>query len=93
VSIWNRYALTSRFAAGVGVLYRSDVFASTDNRARLPKWARVDAAAYYDLDDRWRLQVNVENLTDVRYFASAHNNANITPGSPRAVRTALTWRY
>jgi catecholate siderophore receptor len=53
----------------------------------------VDAAAYYDLDDRWRLQVNVENLADERYFASAHHNANITPGSPRAVRAALTLRY
>ena len=93
MSLWNRLALTSRFAAGLGVLYRSDIFASTDNRVRLPGWVRVDAAAYYDLDDRWRLQVNVENLADDRYFASAHNNANITPGSPRAVRTALTWRY
>jgi catecholate siderophore receptor len=39
------------------------------------------------------VQVNVENLFDEDYYASAHNNTNITPGSPRAIRFALTTRF
>jgi catecholate siderophore receptor len=31
----------------------------------------------------------VENLFDQQYFATAHSNNNITPGSPRAVRVAV----
>ena len=42
--------------------------------------------------ERLRAQVNVENLLDTDYFASAHNNNNITPGAPRGVRFAVTVR-
>jgi catecholate siderophore receptor len=37
--------------------------------------------------------VNVENLLDTAYYVNAHSNTNITPGSPRAVRFALTTRF
>jgi catecholate siderophore receptor len=40
-----------------------------------------------------RAQLNVENLFDGEYYASAHSNTNITPGSGRAVRVALTTRF
>ena len=57
---------------------------------RLPGFTRVDAAAYYEVSDRVEVQLNIENLFDVGYFASAHNNNNITPGSPRAVKLTLS---
>ncbi len=58
----------------------------------LPEFTRVDAGLFYDVNRRVRAQMNVENLFDVDYFASAHNNNNITPGSPRAIRFAVTVR-
>jgi len=42
------------------------------------------------LTDRTRLQVNVENVFDRRYYVNADSNTNISPGSPRAVRVALS---
>jgi catecholate siderophore receptor len=36
------------------------------------------------------MQVNVENLLDERYYPNAHNNNNITPGSPPAIRASVT---
>jgi len=48
---------------------------------------------YYDLTRALRAQVNVENLVDEKYYPTAHSNTNITPGSPRAVRFALTTRF
>ncbi len=35
-----------------------------------------------------RLQANLENVLDERYFLNADGNNNISPGSPRAGRLA-----
>lgn len=93
VSFWNKYEITARVAAGLGVLFRGESFTSTDNLVTLPNWTRADAAVYYRLTTKLRAQINVENLLDTRYYVSAHSNTNITPGSPRAVRVALTARF
>jgi catecholate siderophore receptor len=60
------------------------MYAAADNAVVLPGHTRVDAAAFYRVSERLRLQLNVENLTDREHYASAHNNNNITPGTPRA---------
>ena len=93
VSLWNKYDFTPRVAAALGLISRTDVFTSTDNQVVLPGWARVDAALYYNLTTRIRAQLNVENLLDEDYYLYAHSNTNITPGSPRAVRFALTTQF
>jgi catecholate siderophore receptor len=93
VSLWSKYEFTPRLAAGVGVIYRGDVFTSTDNTVMLPGWARVDGAVYYNLTSTLKAQVNIENLFDEEYHLNAHSNTNITPGSPRAIRLALTTRF
>jgi catecholate siderophore receptor len=41
---------------------------------------------YFRLDKTWRAQLNIENLFDTSYYATADGNNNITPGSPRAFR-------
>jgi catecholate siderophore receptor len=92
-SLWNRYDINSRWGAGLGLLYRGAAFTSTDNRVSLPAYTRFDAAVYCNLTAGWRVQLNVENLADVDYFVSANNNTNITPGSPRAFRAAVTARF
>ena len=92
ISLWNKYGFTPRLAAALGVIYRGDVFTSTDNLVVLPSWTRVDAAVYYNLTSG-PAQVNIENLFDENYYLNAHSNTNITPGSPRAVRFALTTRF
>lgn len=91
-SLWNRYQMTRRVGVGVGVLYRSNMFAAIDNTVTLPGYVRADAGVFYTLTERVKLQANVENLFDVRYFLNADNNTNISPGSPRAVRVALVIR-
>lgn len=88
-SAWNRYDFTPRLGAAFGVIYRGDMFASADNTVRIPDFTRVDAALFAKLTSRVRAQLNIENLFDAKYFASVHNNNNITPGSPIAVRGTL----
>ena len=92
-SLWNNYQVSSRLAAGLGVLHRADMFAAVDNTVILPGYTRADAAIYVTLTEKLRLQANVENLFDKQYYVNADGNNNITPGFPRAIRIALTARF
>nr|WP_295105935.1 TonB-dependent siderophore receptor [uncultured Caulobacter sp.] len=92
-SLWNRVDVAPRLALGLGVIYRSAIFASTDNTVTLPGFTRVDAALYYQVSDQVSAQLNVENVFDKGYYAAANSNSNITPGSPRAVRLSLRLSY
>jgi catecholate siderophore receptor len=91
-SLWNNYQITRRVGAGLGVLNRSDMFAAIDNTVVLPGYIRADAALFFSVTESVRFQTNVENLFDTRYYINADNNTNISPGSPRAARAALTMR-
>ncbi len=92
-SLWNRCQILPKLGAGLGVLNRADMFAAIDNTVTLPGWTRVDAALYYWLTENVRLQANVENLFDRKYFVNADGNNNISPGTPRGIRVGLTARF
>ncbi|MFZ6799089.1 TonB-dependent receptor [Undibacterium sp. Di24W] len=92
-SLWNRYDLNSQWGVAAGLVYRGTIYPSTDNTVELPGFTRVDAALYYAWDKNIQLQLNVENLADKKYYASANSNNNITPGSPRAVRLGINFKY
>lgn len=92
-SLWNNYRLMPRLGVGLGLIHRSDMFAAVDNTVVLPGYTRADAAVFYNFNEKWRLQANLENLLDRRYYLNADNNNNISPGSPRALRIGLTARF
>jgi len=92
-SLWNRYDITQQWGVGLGSVYRSKMYAATDNLVTLPGFLRFDAAVYYTINDTVQLQVNIENLFDKEYYASAHSNNNITPGSPIAVNGGITVKF
>jgi catecholate siderophore receptor len=89
-SLWSHYQFRPRLAAAVGLLHRTDVFATIDDTVVLPGYTRVDVAAYYTLSRSLRLQANVENLLDKTYYVNADSNTNISPGYRRALRVGLT---
>lgn len=92
-SLWNRYDFNRTWGVGLGAIYRDAIFASTDNTVTLPSFVRLDAAVFYRFSDNLRAQLNVENVLDRAYFATAHSNNNISPGSPRAFRVSLTTAF
>lgn len=92
-ALWNHYEFTDRIAAGLGVIWQDDRFASNDNTVVLPDFWRVDAMASWAVTDNAELQLNVENLFDEEYFPDAHSNPNITPGAGRLFRASLKLRY
>ncbi len=92
-SVWNNFRILPRLYAGLGLIHQGEMFAAIDNSVRIPRFTRADAALFYSLSERLRLQVNVENLTDRKYIVNGHNNNNLTPGLARAVRVGLTARF
>jgi catecholate siderophore receptor len=92
-SLWNTVQLHRRLSAGLGIVQRSDMFATIDNSVVLPGYVKADAAAYFTINRRARLQLNVDNITDRLYYQHADSNTNISPGSPRTVRLALITRF
>ena len=92
-SLWNRYDVTAKFGLGLGVTFQSEQFASISNNVELPDFARVDAAIYYQVNDRIQLQINLENLTNSDFFPSAHNDNNIQTAEPFNARFTLTTSF
>jgi catecholate siderophore receptor len=90
VSLWNRVQLAPVVGLGLGVVHRGPMYAAIDNAVTVPGYTELDGAVFLALGRNVRAQVNVENLFDTHYYATAHSNNNITPGSPRAVRVSLT---
>ena len=92
-SWWNKYQITPVWAAALGVIYFSDSFASSDDTVKLPGFVRFDTALYLKIDETWRAQLNVENLFNKGYWASADGNNNISPGLPRTVRLTAIAKF
>lgn len=92
-SLWNRYDFTPEWGAGVGIVSLSDFFATSDDTVVMPAYTRVDAALFWRINKTFRAQLNVENVFGVSYYPYADANNNITPGSPRAFRLAVTGSF
>ena len=105
-SVWNNVTLTDRIGLGLGLTHQGESFItngtvtyqglngdSVTTRAVLPAYTRVDAAAYFDVTDNLRLQVNVENLTDTLYFPNSHSTHQASVGAPINARFAITGRF
>ena len=85
--------MNERFGFGVGVIHQAEQFASLSNAVTLPDFTRVDLAAFFEVNEKLSLQLNIENLLATEYFPAAHNDHNITTGEPRYGRLALQYRF
>ena len=60
---------------------------------KLPGFVRFDAGVYAKIDEHWRAQLNVENIFNKGYWASADGNNNISPGQGRTFRLRANYRF
>ena len=94
VSLWNRFEIGGGWAAGLGLIRQGASFASISNTVKLPAFTRADGALYYTFPDaKTRVALNVENLTDRRYYPTANGDNNITVGAPRTARITVTSKF
>lgn len=94
-SLWARYEFAGGLdglGLGIGLVSVGQRFGNLANTWSLEAYNRFDAAASY----RFRrsggpvtLQVNLENLTNERYFQAATGDIMAIPGSPRAAIVSM----
>ncbi len=99
-SLWSSFQVTDQFGFGAGVTYQDESFITNGSTAQpvalrptLPGYTRFDAAAYYDVSENLRLQVNLENVTDELYFPNAHSTHQATVGAPFNARFTISGRF
>ncbi len=92
-SVWNAYQVTPQWGVGVGLTYQDESFIDNSNNAILPSYTRVDAAAYYDVSEKLRLQLNIENLNDELYFPNAHSTHQVSVGAPLSARLTVSGQF
>jgi catecholate siderophore receptor len=85
---WTTCDLTPRWGVGGGLVSQTSVFTSFTNQVRLPAFTRLDGAAYYTRGP-YRIALNLENALKRRYYSTANNDNNITPGTPRNVQLTV----
>jgi len=92
-SFWSLYQLNNSLGLSLGLSYQDDIFINNGNTALLPAYTRIDAGVFYDLSERLRLQLNLENLGDKLYFPNAHSTHQVTVGAPLNARISISGRF
>ncbi len=90
-SLWTSYNFGTEergLTLGGGVFYSSDRPTSNANTLYVPAFTRVDLFANYRFDSKTELQVNVDNVTDQRYYLIGGFSI-ITPQPPLGVFVSL----
>ena len=93
LTLWSELQVATDWRIAGGVIYQSEQYASLSNAVALPGFTRVDAAAYWDVNERLGVQFNIENLFNEDYFPAAHNDNNISVGAPLNARVGLRYRF
>jgi catecholate siderophore receptor len=89
-SLWNIVQVSPRFGLGFGLTHQDDSFIDNGNSAILPSYTRLDAAAFYELSARTRIQLNIENAGDELYFPNAHSTHQASVGRPLNARVTIS---
>ncbi len=95
-SVWARWQATPRLGLAAGVVHQSTQLAAIRTEpitTLLPAFTRLDAAISYRVSARTQVQLNVENLTNTRYFSDAYDNNNISTGAPVNARLTLRTEF
>ena len=81
-NLWTTYDLPFGLTLGGGATYADKQYGNVANTKWIPSYTRWDAVASYSFGGRYRVQLNVQNLTDKLYFNRpyASHYAGIAPG-------------
>ena len=92
-TLWTTYDLTPAFTLGAGAVAMDKVYGDAANTKYVPGYVRYDAMARYNINKNVDLQVNVNNLSDVRYFNKAYGSHYATEAEGRNAVLAVNFKY
>ena len=92
-TLWTTYDLTPSFTIGGGAIYSDKVYADATNYRYAPSYVRYDAMARYNVNKNVDLQLNVNNLSDKRYFTKLSSPHYTTEAEGRNAVVSLNFKY
>ncbi|WOI52337.1 TonB-dependent siderophore receptor [Parvularcula sp. LCG005] len=88
-SLWTTVVPTDRLTVGGGTQYVSERFGNTANTKSVDGYWRLDGVATYALSDKASFQLNVQNLTDERYYERVYATHMATVAAGRSITGTL----
>lgn len=96
ISTWLKYTIQDGtfkgLGAGIGARYYSSQSGDPNHSFELPSYGLLDAALYYE-QERYRVQVNFNNVLDKRYFTGSYSDLYVLPGKPFNVSASIDWKF
>jgi catecholate siderophore receptor len=92
-SLWSTYRVFPRLTVGGGTFYMSRVYSDPSNNGHVPGWVRFDIMAKYNINQRLDLQLNVQNLTDRRYYNTTYFRHYAVPAAGRFAFMTLNFKF
>ena len=92
-TLWTTYQVLPQFTLGAGAVAMDKVYGNAANTKFVPGYVRYDAMARYNVNKNVDLQLNVNNLTDKRYFTKAYTSHYATEAEGRSAVLSLNFKY
>jgi catecholate siderophore receptor len=93
VNLWAEYYLSGAWEVGLGGNYLDGRFADSAQTARVPAYIVANAMTSYRLGHGLRIQLNLNNLFDKRYYDGVYYTSvsenHVVPGPGRTLKVTL----
>ncbi|MDM1245887.1 TonB-dependent siderophore receptor [Acinetobacter sp. R933-2] len=92
-TLWTTYKVLPQFTVGAGAFYADQVFGDAANTKWVAGYVRYDAMARYNVNKNVDLQLNLNNLSDKRYFTKAYASHYATEADGRNAVLSVNFKY
>ena len=92
-TLWTTYQVMPQLTLGAGAVAMDKVYGNAANTKYVPGYVRYDAMARYNVNKNVDLQLNVNNLSDARYFTKAYSSHYATEAEGRSAVLSLNFKY
>lgn len=92
-TLWTTYKVLPQVTLGAGAFYADKVYGDAANTKWVPSYVRYDAMARYDVNKNVNLQLNLNNLSDKRYFTKAYASHYATEAEGRSAVLSVNFKY
>jgi catecholate siderophore receptor len=96
-NVWTTVEPASGWAVGAGFTAVSHRYADTDNTAGVPQYVVFNAMASYKINEHFKLQLNLNNVTDKLYFTGVYYTGvqenHALPSAGRTLIGTASYRF
>lgn len=92
-TLWTTYQVMPQLTLGAGAVAMDKVYGDLANTKYVNGYVRYDAMARYNVNKNVDLQLNVNNLSDKRYFTKAYASHYATEAEGRSAVLSVNFKY